>query len=176
VIKEGLYQYNARVGRRTGSTAIIANAWDHRSDAMCALAVLVGLAAVRLGGEAFVWADEVASLVVVAAITVSATALFRSAASELMDVQAGEEYVAQIRQCASAISDVMQVETLWVRKSGLEYFVDVHIQVRAELTVAEGHTIGHRVKDRLIEQFPAIRDVLVHLEPFPHTHPAKPYV
>jgi cation diffusion facilitator family transporter len=100
VIKEGLYQYNVRVGRRTGSSAIIANAWDHRSDAMCALAVLVGLAAVRLGGEAFVWADEAASLVVVSAIVFSATSLFRSAASELMDVQAGEEYVAQIRQCA----------------------------------------------------------------------------
>jgi divalent metal cation (Fe/Co/Zn/Cd) transporter len=59
---------------------------------------------------------------------------------------------------------------LWVRKSGLEYFADIHIEVDARLTVDEGHRIGHQVKDRLIKQFPMLRDVLVHLEPYPHTH------
>ncbi len=170
VIKEGLYQYKVRVGRRTGSSAIIANAWDHRSDALCALAVLFGLGVVRFGGPTFVWADEMASLVVVVAIIISAISLFRSAASELMDLQASDEYVQQVRRCAEEMSGVMQVETLWIRKSGLEFFVDIHIQVRAELSVAEGHAIGHLVKDQLIETFPAIRDVLVHLEPFPHSH------
>jgi cation diffusion facilitator family transporter len=170
LIKEGLYQYNVRVGKRTGSAAIIANAWDHRSDALCSLAVFVGLGIVRIGGPAFAWADEAASLVVVAAIIGSGIQLFRSSASDLMDIQADPELVDQIRSAAGQVAGVEDVETLWVRKSGLEYFADIHIEVNQDMSVAEGHRIGHQVKDRLMEEFPSLRDVLVHLEPFPHTH------
>lgn len=166
VIKEALYQYKVRIGRRTNSAAIIANAWDHRSDALCSLAVLIGLGAIRFGGDSFMWADEAASLVVAAAIAWSGSLLFRSSASELMDVQAAPELVGKIRSEALTVLGVAGVETLWVRKSGLEYFADIHIEVDPELTVAEGHRIGHRVKDRLLTTFATLRDVLVHLEPF----------
>ncbi len=170
LIKEGLYQYKVRVGRRTGSAAIIANAWDHRSDALCALAVLLGLGVVRFAGEQYLWADEATSLVVVAAIVWSGIHLFRVSASELMDVQAAPEFVQQIRDIALSVAGVQGVEKLWVRKSGLEFFADIHIEVDQHLTVAAGHEIGHHVKDRLIGDLPMLRDVLVHLEPFPHTH------
>jgi cation diffusion facilitator family transporter len=170
VIKEGLYQYKVRVGRRTKSAAIIANAWDHRSDALCALAVLLGLSAIRLGGEAYLWADEAASLVVALALVWSGITLFRNSASELMDVQADPDYVDQIRTTARDVAGVKDVETLWVRKSGLEFFADIHIEVDQDLSVAEGHKIGHRVKDRLLQEFQSLRDVLVHIEPFPHDH------
>lgn len=170
IVKEGLYQYKVRVGRRTGSSAIVANAWDHRSDAFCALAVLIGLGVARHGGPDWSWADEAASLVVVAAIVGSGAQLFRSSASELMDVQADPEFVRQIRIEASEVAGVEDVETLWVRKSGLEFFADIHIEVDQDLTVAEGHRIGHQVKDHLRSRFPSLRDVLVHLEPYPHTH------
>lgn len=166
VIKEALYQYKVRIGRRTNSAAIIANAWDHRSDALCSLAVLIGLGAIRFGGDSFMWADEAASLVVAAAIAWSGSQLFRSSASELMDVQADPELIDKIRSEALIVPGVAGVETLWVRKSGLEYFVDVHIEVDPEMTVADGHRIGHRVKDRLLTKFATLRDVLVHLEPF----------
>ncbi|WDI44004.1 cation diffusion facilitator family transporter [Bremerella sp. P1] len=165
VIKEGLYQYKVRVGRRTNSAAIIANAWDHRSDALCSFAVLVGLGAIRFGGEAWMPADEVASLIVAAAIIWSGIQLFRSAANELMDVQADPEFLNAIRSEALQVTGVEDVETLWVRKSGLEFFADIHIEVSPTLSVAEGHRIGHRVKDQLLEKFVTLRDVLVHLEP-----------
>ncbi|MBD3674995.1 MAG: cation transporter [Planctomycetaceae bacterium] len=170
VLKESLYQYKMRIGKRTGSAAIIANAWDHRSDAFCALAVLIGLGAIRVGGSGYIWADEVASLVVVAAIVWSGVKLFRSSASELMDAQADVDFVGRIKAVAMSVAGVEDVETLWVRKSGLEYFADIHIEVDQHLTVAEGHRIGHLVKDRLLDEFSNLRDVLVHLEPFPHTH------
>jgi cation diffusion facilitator family transporter len=170
IIKEGLYQYKVRVGRRTKSAALIANAWDHRSDALCALAVLIGLSAIRLGGEKYLWADEAASLVVALALVWSGIALFRNSASELMDVQADPEYVDRIRSSARNVPGVKDVETLWVRKSGLEFFADIHIEVDQDLSVAEGHKIGHRVKDRLLAEFQSLRDVLVHIEPFPHDH------
>ncbi|MEQ9407777.1 MAG: cation diffusion facilitator family transporter [Fuerstiella sp.] len=170
LIKEGLYRYKVRVAKRTGSSSILANAWDHRSDALCSFAVLIGLGIVRWGGPEWIGADEVAALVVVAAIVWSGLQLFRKSSSELMDLQADDELVEQIKMAAENVPDVKAVEKLWVRKSGLEYFVDIHIEVDQFLTVAEGHRIGHQVKDKLIADFSTLRDVLVHLEPFPHTH------
>lgn len=170
LIKEGLYRYKRSVGLRTGSSALMANAWDHRSDAFCSLAVLIGLGIVRWGGPDWIGADEVAALVVVAAIVWSGAKLFRSSSSELMDSQADEQFVREIRRVAESFPEVRAVETLWVRKSGLEYFADIHIEVDGHLTVDEGHRIGHAVKDRLIGEFAHLRDVLVHLEPYPHTH------
>ncbi len=163
-LKEALFQYHRSVARRTGSAAILANAWDHRSDALCALAVLVGLAASRYGtvGTA---ADAGASLVVALIITASGIHLFRKTASELMDLQADDAFLSQIRNLALSVAGVRDVETLWVRKSGLEYFADIHIEVDPHLSVREGHAIGHRVKSKLLESFPSLRDVLVHLEP-----------
>lgn len=167
--QEGLYHYKMRVGKRTGSAAIIASAWDHRSDALCALAVLIGLAIIRVGGEKFAWADVAASLVVVIVVVFTGAKLFRASASELMDPQADADFVERIQQAAISVAGVEDVETLWVRKSGLEFFADIHIEVDPQLTVAQGHHIGHEVKDRLLAEFPNVRDVLVHLEPHPHS-------
>ncbi|MGZ3472412.1 MAG: cation diffusion facilitator family transporter, partial [Isosphaeraceae bacterium] len=170
VIKEALYQYKIRLGRRAGSSAIIANAWDHRADAFSALAVLVGLLLVRMGGPRFLAIDEIAALVVVAVIVTSGTRLLWSSAQELMDAQAAGAFVDQIRGTAAAVPGVKRIDKLWVRKSGLEYLVDIHIQVRADQTVDEGHRISHLVKDELLNRFANLRDVLVHLEPYPHVH------
>ena len=166
IIKEGLYQYKIRVGRRTGSAAIIANAWDHRSDALCSLAVLVGLGVIIWCGPRFIFADEVAALFVAAAITWTGASLFYKSVHELMDVQADDAILQAINNSAKETEGVRGVEKLWVRKTGLEYLADIHIEVDPQLTVDEGHRIGHDVKDRLLSQFPALRDVLVHLEPY----------
>lgn len=171
IIKEGLYRYKLRVGQQTRSAAIMANAWDHRSDALCSLAVLFGLGIVRWAGPEYIWADEVAALIVVAMILWSGGKLLRDSTSELLDPQADAELVGRIRQTAAQVPGVRQVDKLWVRKTGLEYLADIHIQVDAQLSVEEGHRIGHLVKRRLVEDYASVRDVLVHLEPYPHTHP-----
>ena len=165
VIKEALYRYKVAVGRRTGSTALLANAWDHRSDALCSLAVLIGLAIVRVGGESMIWADEAAALVVVSGIVWSTGRLFRASASELMDRQADDGMLQEVEAIALQIEQVRRVETLWIRKSGMEYLADMHIEVDPALTVREGHAIGHIVKDHILERFVSIRNVLVHIEP-----------
>jgi len=165
VLKEVLYRVNKSIGERIGSKSLVANAWDHRSDALCSLAVVLGIAAVRWGGERFLWADEVAALVVVAAIFWSAFHLLRSSAAELMDQQADKTTVDAIRKTALDVKGVRAVEKLRVRQSGMECFADIHIEVDPQLTVERGHKIGHDVKERLIKEVTSLRDVLVHLEP-----------
>jgi cation diffusion facilitator family transporter len=175
VIKEVLYRVNKSIGERIGSQSLVANAWDHRSDALCSLAVLFGIAAVRWGGERFVWADEVAALVVVAAILWSAYHLLRGNAAELMDQQADEEIVNSIRQAAIQVPGVRAVEKLRVRRSGMECFADIHVEVDPHMTVERGHKIGHDVKEHLIKEVTSLRDVLVHLEPEPNRPESPPH-
>lgn len=170
VVKELLYWYHRAIGLKTGSTAIVASAWDHRSDALCSLAVLAGLAVVRGAGPQFNWADEAAALVVVTAIFWSGGTLLIRSTGELLDPQADEEVVDQVRRVAQAVAGVQAVEKLWVRKTGIEYLVDIHIQVDPQMSVEEGHRIGHHVKSELVIRFARIKDVLVHLEPFEHDH------
>jgi cation diffusion facilitator family transporter len=170
LIKEWLFRYKHRIGVRTGSSAIIASAMDHRSDALCSGAVLAGLVVVRLGGPNFIWADELAAVMVVLVIVGSGIQLFRSSTSELLDLQADPDWVQEIRRTAETVSGVRAVEKLRVRKTGIEYLADIHIQVDAGMSVYEGHRIGHEVKNLLVRRFDRLRDVLVHLEPFPHSH------
>jgi cation diffusion facilitator family transporter len=168
VIKEFMYQYQRRVAARTGSQALVAGAWDHRSDALCSAAVLVGLALVRYGGEKLIWADEAAAVVVVGFILLGSVKLFRRNASQLMDEQCEDDIVAPIRQIAQETAGVVRVEKIRARRSGLEVFVDIHIEVQSSLTVIEGHRIGHDVQRRLIRSMTPISEVLVHVEPGPN--------
>jgi divalent metal cation (Fe/Co/Zn/Cd) transporter len=83
----------------------------------------------------------------------------------LMDHQAPPNILAAIRDAASSVIGVLDVETLRVRKAGLEYLVDIHIEVAPDLTVDVGHGIAHAVKDCIRDHAAPIRDVLVHVEP-----------
>lgn len=164
-IKEALFRFKRAVGRSSGSQALLANAWDHRSDAFASAAVLAGLAAVRFGGQRWMWADGAAALLVAAAVAWGGALLFRTSASDLLDRQAEPELVREVAAEAVRVEGVVAVETLRLRKSGLEYFADVHLEVDPDLTVTRGHEIGHLAKDRLLERFERLRDVLVHVEP-----------
>ena len=96
-------------------------------------------------------------------------------AAELMDQQADDTIVDTIRQAARSVPGVKSVEKLRVRRSGMEYFADLHLEVDPQMTVDEGHRVGHAVKAKLVDQFTALRDVLVHLEPFTRRPESPPH-
>ncbi len=82
-----------------------------------------------------------------------------------MDQQADDEVIQLVREIGEQVAGVVEVEKLRVRKSGLEYFIEIHVQVDGKMTVDEGHRIGHDVKDKLLVEMPRVRDVHVHIEP-----------
>jgi cation diffusion facilitator family transporter len=165
LVNEGLYQYSSRIARRTGSRAVLAASWDKRLDALGSLAVFVGLTVNIWSGPAGHLADHLAALAVALIILWAGGRLFWESLHELMDRQAEPAMLHEVRREALAVPGVRGVEKLFVRKSGLEYFVDIHIEVDPEMPVREGHAIGHAVKDRLLTQLLTVKDVLVHLEP-----------
>jgi cation diffusion facilitator family transporter len=163
VLLEVLYRYKSRVARQTGSLAVLATAWDHRLDALSSLAVLAGLGLARWAD----WhaADHFAALAVALVILWAGGRLFWASLQELMDRQADPEFLDAVRREALAVPGVLGVEKLFVRKTGMEYLVDIHVEVDSEKTVREGHAIGHAVKDSLRERLVTVKDVLVHIEP-----------
>jgi cation diffusion facilitator family transporter len=167
LLNEGLYHYSNRIARRTGSRAVLAAAWDKRLDALGSLAVLAGVALARYAGPAWHAADHFAALAVAVIILWAGGSLFWASLHELMDRQADPDMLNEVRRQAGTVPGVSGVEKLLVRKAGLEYLVDIHIEVDPELSVREGHAIGHAVKDHLLKALPTVKDVLVHLEPAP---------
>ena len=167
VVKECLYQYKIRLGRRLESTSLIADAWDHRSDVLSSGAVLVGTALVRYAG--WDWADDVATLIVAVTLLWAGVALLRDSTNELMDAQQNPAMLAILRATAMEVEGVRGVETLWIRKAGLEFLVDIHIEVDPDMSVRDSHGIAHDVQHRLGRVMPRIHGVLVHVEPHaPH--------
>jgi cation diffusion facilitator family transporter len=153
------------VARDTGSAALLATAWDYRFDAFGSVAVVFGVSVARWGGPSWAWADHAAALVVALSVLWVGGSLLWGNIQDLMDRQADPALLDAVRAEALAVQGVMGVETLRVRKVGLEYLVDIHVEVDPDHTVRDGHAIAHAVKDRVIGQFVPIRDVLVHVEP-----------
>ncbi|QEG42868.1 cation diffusion facilitator family transporter [Roseimaritima ulvae] len=168
-IKEGLYQYTRRISQQLDSTSLQAIAWDHRSDALASGAIAAALFLAPHAGPAAAYIDQLAAIVVCLFLIGIGFRLFARTAGELMDQQAGETLTISVRETAGEIAGVADVEKLRVRKSGLEFFAEIHVQVDGQMTVSEGHRIGHLVKDAIMEKHPRVRDVHVHIEPHDET-------
>ena len=165
VIKEWLFRRMYRVGSALDSSSLKSDAWHHRSDAITSGAAFVGISIALLGGEHYAAADNWAALLACAVIFVNGVRLLRPAMDEVMDASAPGDVKEQVVTIASAVEGVKAIEKCRIRKSGLGYLMDIHVEVDGEITVTEGHGIGHRVKDRLVESSLPISDVVIHIEP-----------
>jgi cation diffusion facilitator family transporter len=168
VLNEAMFRYAFSVAKDTGSKSVEASAWDQRLDVFGSLVVLLSLVVSIWGGSNWHFIDHLAALIVAITILIAGGTIYWGSLQDLMDRQADPDLLAQVRQLALGVPGVRGVEKLFVRKSGLEHFVDIHVEVAPEISVQEGHQIGHAVKDRLIGEIVTIRDVLVHIEPFRH--------
>lgn len=165
VVKESLFRFVLGESKKTGSSAVRSDAWHHRSDAVTSLAAFVGISVALVGGHGYESADDVAAIVAAGIIAWNSWRLLRPALDELMDTVPDPELSGRICDASMAIGGVQAVEKCLVRKVGYHLFVDMHLEVDPQMTVADAHEIAHRVKDAVRRQLPAVYDVLVHIEP-----------
>ena len=165
VVKEKMYRYEARTARRIGSTAVIVDAWHHRSDALTSAVAAGGIAIALVGGERYAVADDWAALAACLVIVFNGLRFARSAVYELMDTTPDTSLIESIQEAALEIEGAKFVEKVLVRKTGPHLYVDLHLEVDAALTVSTAHRIGHDVKDLIVKRWPRVADVLVHVEP-----------
>jgi cation diffusion facilitator family transporter len=164
--KEVLFRLFRRGAATTGSRAAEGEALHHRSDALTSAAAFVGISIALIGGPGYEPADDWAALVACGVIAWNGVRLLRAALDDVMDAAPPPEEEMRIREVAAAVQGVRGVEKCRVRRSGLVRFVDIHIEVNGDLTVREGHAIGHAVKSALISADPRIADVSIHVEPW----------
>lgn len=165
VVKESLFQYVIRVGSGIGSTAVQADAWHHRSDAITSGLAFVGISIALIGGNGWETADDWAALVASCIILYNAFLQIRPALAELSDEAPPKTIQDEVKNRARLVPGVVNLEKCFVRKMGFEYFVDLHVVVDGDLSVRDGHRIAHKVKDAIMSAYPGISEVLVHIEP-----------
>ena len=168
VIKELSFQYVYRKGQQTNSSSLKADAWHHRSDAISSLIAFLGILATFLFGKGFEKADDWAALIASFFIVYNAYKIFRPALGEIMDEHTHHELIDAIRAESVKVPGVVDIEKCWARKNGMSYVVDLHLEIDGQLSVIEGHAISHALKDHLMEVYPYITEVLIHIEPAPN--------
>jgi len=165
IIKEVLFRLIRGVGLEIGSLSIQADAWHHRSDAITSAAAFLGISVAVIGGEAYAAADDWATLFACVVIGSNGVRLLRPALGQIMDAAPPESIVGAIKRTAASVGGVDGLDKCRVRKTGLSYYVDLHVRVDGRITVLEGHRIAHKVKDAVRSNHPEVADVLVHVEP-----------
>ncbi len=170
VWKEVSYRIVLRKGKETRSSALRADAWHHRSDAITSLTAFAGISVALIFGKGYETADDWAALVASGFILYNAYLIFRPALGEIMDEHMYHELIEEIRRESLKVDGILDTEKCFVRKTGMSFFVDLHAIVDAEISVKTGHDISHRLKDHLLKEFPEINDVLIHIEPTGASH------
>jgi cation diffusion facilitator family transporter len=166
VIKEVLSRKVLAVGRETGSTAVKADAWHHRSDALTSAAAFVGISVALWGGKGWEAADDWAALVASVVIALNGFLLLRPAVRDLMDRMPEGLPAERIAEAARSVEGVRAIEKLRVRRLGTEYFVDIHVQADPNLPLRDAHVLSGKVKGAIRSAIPNVAGVLVHMEPY----------
>ena len=165
VVKEILFRIVNRLGQDAGSTAIQTDAWHHRTDAFTSIAAFIGISIALLGGPRWQSADAWAALFACILIAANGWRLFYPALHEVLDTAPRGEIIERVRTAAAAVPGVLEIDKCFVRKMGLEFYVDLHVGVDETMSVRAGHDVAHEVKNAIRRTNPRIADVLVHIEP-----------
>jgi cation diffusion facilitator family transporter len=171
-VKELFSRRVMNAGHAMASSALRAEAWHHRSDALTSAAAFVGISIALLGGKGYETADAWAALAACAVIAYNGFGIARGALLEVMDTAASHDVENRVRAVAEAVEGVRRVEKCRVLKSGLSYLVDIHVHVDGDLPVRDGHEIARAVKYALLRSPLAVIDVAVHVEPAAPPRPA----
>ena len=166
LVKEFLFRRVLAVGEAIGSTAVLADAWHHRTDVLVSAAAFIGITIALWGGAGWEPADDWAAMVAAAIMIANGIRMMRAAVDDLMDRMPETELVEKIAQAAQSTWGVLAIEKLRVRKLGTKYFVDVHVQADPTLSLRDAHVLSGKVKGAVRTSVPAVDEVLVHMEPF----------
>jgi len=166
ITKELLARWMGQIGSAENSSSLQADAWHHRSDAITSLAAFVGITIGLIGGPGYEPADDWAALLACLVIGFSGIRLLRVSVREVLDAAPPAVFEQQVRELALQVQGVRAIEKCRIRKSGLRYFIEIHVEVDGQATVHEGHVIGGKVRRALRESSLRIADAFVHIEPW----------
>jgi cation diffusion facilitator family transporter len=165
ILKEWLYRYTVKKAKQLKSSAVKANAWHHRSDALSSVPVAAVIILASVYPD-LIFLDCVGAIVVSIFIIYPACKMFYNSICCMIDEGIDKESLKQIEEVALTTENVSEVHDVRSRKIGQTIFLDMHVLVDGNIPVKEGHFISEQVKKNLMEYNSDILDVMVHIEPF----------
>ncbi|HEY3444200.1 MAG TPA: cation diffusion facilitator family transporter [Paludibaculum sp.] len=165
LMKSGLSTYKFKVGRQIGSSALRADAWNDTVDILSGSVALVAVGLTLYDPSRFLAADHYGGAAVGLIVIVLGFQVIRETGLTLMDTMPDDGSIGEIRASALKVPGALDVEKCFARKTGLQYHVDLHLEVDPELTVLQGHSIAEEVRNQVRQDLDWVADVLVHVEP-----------
>lgn len=165
VVKEILYQWTVKVGKKTNSTVVIANAWHHRSDALSSIGSLIGIGGAIILGHEWTILDPIAACVISVAIAITAVRIAIPSLAELLETSLPENIENEIIMTASEVPGVNDIHELKTRRNGISVIIDAHIVVDPSMTIVEAHDIATKVEEALMAKFGKETQMNIHVEP-----------
>lgn len=169
LIKEGLFRYTYKQGKKLNSDALIVTAYDHRTDVYSSMAALIGIVASIVGDSLgigwLVYADPVAGIFVSILILKMAWELGKESIHNTLDFVLPDEKTAQLKEKVLQVQAVKKIDELHARQHGHYVIIDLKISVDPYMTVEEGHRVGKLVKKKLLQE-KNVENVFVHINPF----------
>lgn len=151
--------------KETNSSALKADAWHHRSDAITSVAAFIGISIAIFCGPGYESADDWAALFASFFILYNSYLIFRPALGEIMDEHVYDDLAADIKRISVTVPGILDTEKCFIRKAGMRYHLELHAVVDSNITVKEGHRLAHELEDALRLELPELGHVLVHIEP-----------
>jgi len=162
-VKEGMFWYTRFYAKKIDSSALMADAWHHRSDALSSIGAFIGIMFSRLGYPVM---DSVASLVICVFILKATYDIFKDAVDKMVDKACDHEVEEELRRIVLSEEGVMGIDSLYTRQFGNKIYVDIEICADGEKTLNETHLIAERVHDSIEEQYPKVKHIMVHVNPY----------
>jgi cation diffusion facilitator family transporter len=162
--KEWLFRWTARRGQQVGSSALVANAWHHRSDALSSVPVLVAVITSWLF-PALVFVDQVAAILVAAMLLRAAWNIARPSLNEILETSQDPRLATRVADLAAGFPEIASVHRIRCRRVGGATFVDLHMLLDPKTPVAVAHETAHRFQAAVREDQPQVVEVNAHIEP-----------
>ena len=163
VTKEWMFWYTRSGAKKLSSTALMADAWHHRSDALSSVGALIGIGLSMAGFPIF---DPIASIIICVLILKVAIDIFMEACNRMIDTAADEQTEKKLIETIKSVDGVIEVNKLKTRLFASRMYVDVEFSADGDLSLTDAHEIAHRVHDLLEESFPEIKHCMVHVNPY----------
>jgi len=162
LVKELLFRYVRSHARRLDSTALMAEAWHHRSDALSSIGALAGILGARAG---FPVLDPLASVVICVFIAKAAYDIFRDAMDKMVDHSCDEDTEDAIRLCAVEQEAVERIDLLRTREFGNRIYIEMEIAVDGDLPLRQAHAVAETIHDEIEKRFPKVKHIMIHVNP-----------
>ena len=162
ITKEIMYWYTRHNAKKIDSSALMADAWHHRSDALSSVGALIGIGGAMLG---FPIMDSIASLVIFVFIAKAAYDIFKDAMDKMIDHSCDEDTEKAIYDSVISHHEVLGIDLLQTRIFGNKIYVDIEIQVNGSYTLQKAHDIAEEVHENIEQNFPNVKHIMVHVNP-----------